>query len=181
MDYALVVTGFAKLVFGLIVGVVGIHLSARFAARLCGVKHLDASLHEGNVAVGVLLGAALVSVALIAQHAVSATFSAVDLVAAQAAPDTSAWMRAGLYGVGHVVCALVAGVAVLALGIRTFVRLTPDVDEIDQLRKGNVAAAIVLGAVMLVLALFAQQGLATMLDGLLPLPELGRDMVRPVS
>ena len=34
---------------------------------------------------------------------------------------------------------------------------------------------------MLVLALVAQAGLSTMLDGLLPLPELGRDLIRPVS
>jgi hypothetical protein len=51
------------------------------------------------------------------------------------------------------------------------------VDEIAEIRKGNVAPAIVLAAVMVVLALMTAPGLENALEGLLPLPELGRDEV----
>ena len=48
-------------------------------------------------------------------------------------------------------------------------------DEIAEIRAGNVASALVLAAVLVALAMLAEQGVATMLDGLLPLPTLGRD------
>ena len=84
-----------------------------------------------------------------------------------------------LYGVVHSTTALAMGAAVLVFGTRGFVRLTPDTDELAEIRAGNVARAVVLAAVMIVLALLAEQGLETLLDALLPLPTLGRDLVAP--
>jgi uncharacterized membrane protein YjfL (UPF0719 family) len=69
------------------------------------------------------------------------------------------------------------GAAALAIGAFLFSRLTRGVDEIAQIRKGNVAPAIVLGTVMVVIALMVAPGLETALDGLLPLPTLARDEV----
>ncbi|MCO4763493.1 MAG: DUF350 domain-containing protein, partial [Myxococcales bacterium] len=66
---------------------------------------------------------------------------------------------------------------VLAFGTGVFSRLTRGVDELQEIREGNVAPALVLAAVMVVLALLAAPGLQMALDGLLPLPELGRDLM----
>ncbi len=69
--------------------------------------------------------------------------------------------------------------AAIAIGafLFNFNRLTRDVEEIEEIKKGNVAPALVLGAVLVVLALVAAPGLETALDGLLPLPTLARDEV----
>ena len=71
----------------------------------------------------------------------------------------------------------VVGVIVLALGTFLFTRLTRGVDELEEIRKGNLAPALVLAAVMVVLAMMTAPGLRMALDGLLPLPVLGRDQV----
>jgi hypothetical protein len=42
-------------------------------------------------------------------------------------------------------------------------------------RKGNIAPAIMLGAVLVVLALATAPGLEVALQGLIPLPQLGKD------
>jgi len=47
-----------------------------------------------------------------------------------------------------IVAALSMGLS-LGIVVRIFDMLTPGLDEIDELRKGNVAVAIVLGAVIL--------------------------------
>ena len=65
----------------------------------------------------------------------------------------------------------------LALGTFLFTKLTRNVDEMEEIRKGNVAPAIVLAAVMVVLALMTAPGLEMALEGLIPMPQLGRDMV----
>jgi hypothetical protein len=125
----------------------------------------------------VLSAASLLSLGLLAQHAVSATFSAMDLMyrgQKLAAPMVG---KFAFYGFVHVILSLAVGAAAIAVGAFLFGRLTRGVDEIEEIRKGNIAPALVLGAVMVVIALVAAPGLETALEGLLPLPTLARDEV----
>ena len=174
MDLALVLIGVAKLFFGLVVGVVGVTVAARMAKRFAGFESIDEGLRSGNVALGVVAAGAILSMALFVQHAVAATFGALDLLRhAHAEASGLAWI--GLYAVVHTGLALGLGALLIMVGARAFVRLTPDVDEIQEVHDGNVASALVLAALWVALALLAQQGVETMLDGLLPIPRLGRD------
>jgi len=178
MEPTLALIGVAKLVFGLIVGVVGITLAARLVKRFSGFDSIDAQLRNGNVAVGIALAGAIVAMGILVRHAVTGTFGALDLLSSRADHIVDmGWII--VYALVHVTAALAVGAAVLVLGIRSFVRLTPGVDEVAEIRQGNVAGALVLAAMLVVLALLAQQGVETMLDALLPLPTLGRDMVAP--
>lgn len=58
------------------------------------------------------------------------------------------WMEIGRAFVWALTAALAMGVS-LGIVIKIFDAFTPGLDEIDELRKGNVAVAIVLGAVVL--------------------------------
>lgn len=179
MDPMLGLVGLAKLIFGILVGVVGITIASRVATRLAGFSSVDDGLRAGNSAIGVVVAGSILSMAILVQHAVRGTFGALDLLmrSSQSASGVF-WVFA--YAAAHVAAALGVGVALLVIGTRAFVRLTPDVDEITEIRDGNLASALVLAAVLVALALLAQQGVQTMLDGLLPLPRLGRDaMVAP--
>ncbi|HYO71095.1 MAG TPA: DUF350 domain-containing protein, partial [Archangium sp.] len=64
------------------------------------------------------------------------------------------------------------GTGVLALGMLLFDRITPGVDELAEVRRGNVALALVLAAILLVLAWLTAPGLQAALNGLIPFPEL---------
>lgn len=77
----------------------------------------------------------------------------------------------------HVGIALLVGAVVIALGTALFNRLTKGVDEMREVRAGNAAPALVLAAVIVVLALVTAPGLRTTLDGMLPIPELQRDVL----
>lgn len=174
MDLARVLIGVAELFFGLLVGVVGITVAARLAKRFAGFDSIDEGLRAGNVALGIVAAGAMLAMAIFVQHAVSATFGAFDLLRyAHADAGGLAWI--GLYAVVHVGAALGLGAFLIMVGARFFVRLTPAVDEIREVREGNVASALVLAALWVALALLAQQGVETMLEGLLPIPRLGRD------
>ena len=176
MDGMLIALGLAKLLFGLLVGVVGIGLAARMATRFAGFESLDEALRSGNVAVGIVEGGAILATALLVQHAVAATFGALDLLR-YASPGVGGIAWIGLYALVHVGAALGLSAILLILGMRAFVRLAPEVDEIAEIRGGNIASAIVLSAFLVGLALIAQQGLETVLEGVLPIPALGRDGV----
>ncbi len=176
MDPVLALVGLAKLLFGLVVGVVGITIAARSATRFAGFESVDEGLRSGNVALGVVVAGAIIAMAILVQHAVAGTFGALDLIR-HAAPGAIGILWLVVYGVSHVGAALGGGVLLLIVGTRAFVRLTPEVDEVTEVHEGNVASALVLAAMLVALALLAQQGVETMLDGLLPIPGLGRDAV----
>jgi uncharacterized membrane protein YjfL (UPF0719 family) len=172
--------GLGKVAFGIAVGAAGIFCASRLLGRMIRWGETDEEIRRGNLAAAVLEASALVAFGILVQHAVSATFSAMDLMyrGHELAPPMLG--RFLVYGLIHVGVSLVVGTGALAMGTWIFGRLTRGVDELAEVRKGNVAPALILGAVMVVMALVTAPGLQTALDGLLPLPTLQRDeMVAP--
>ena len=177
MDPVLAVVGLAKLLFGVFVGVVGITLAARVATRFGGFESVEAGLRDGNAAIGIVLAGSIVAMGILVRHAVTGTFGALELLRHSA--ETRLGVAAVLaYAAAHLVAALGVGTLLLVAGMRIFTGLTPEIDEVREIHDGNVASALVLAAVLVVLALLAQQGVETMIDGFLPLPTLGRDALQ---
>ena len=177
MNVSLFLIGIGKIVFGIFVGVAGVWMGARMLERLLRTGDMDAELEKGNAAAAVLAAASLLSLGLLVKHAITATFAAIDFLIRGQTIAAPMLAKVAFYGVLHAALSLTVGAATLAIGTFVFSRLTRGVDEIAQIRKGNVAPAIVLGTVMIVIALVAAPGLETALDGLLPLPTLARDEV----
>src|SRR5262249_2692273 len=126
-------------------------------------------------ALGLLNACSIVALGILAQHAITATFSAMDLLYRGRGIESGMVGRFFGYGAVHVGLSLVVGSGVLSLGAWIFGWLTRGVDEIAEVKKGNTAAALVMGGVLLVLSLMTAHGLETALDGLLPLPALDAD------
>ncbi len=175
MDTTIILIGLATLSFGVFVGVVGITTAARLIKRFAGLPDVDTAIHEGNIAVGISLAGAIFAMGLMVQNAVQNTFSALDLLrySANTWVDVT-WVFA--YAIGLILAALVVGAGVIIVGVRASVRLTPNIDEIEEIRNGNIACAIVMAVVLGVMGLLAREGLDTLLTGLLPLPPLGQTL-----
>jgi uncharacterized membrane protein YjfL (UPF0719 family) len=86
--------------------------------------------------------------------------------------------RLALFAVLHVVLSLGVGTAVLALGVLLFDKMTPGLDELAEVRRGNVALALVLSAMLVVIALLTAPGLQAALNGLIPFPQLPEGVLR---
>lgn len=175
MHPTLFLIGLGKVVFGILVGAAGIFSASRLLGRILRWGEADAEIRRGNVATAVLEASALVAFGILVQHAVTATFSAMDLMYRGRELDAHMLGKFAIYGLIHVGVSLVVGTFALAVGSWIFGRLTRGVDELAEVKKGNVAPALVLGAVMVVMALVVAPGLQTALDGLLPLPTLASD------
>ena len=172
MDVSIIVIGAAKLGFGLLVGILGITTSARLIKRAIGLADIDAAIKAQNIAVGLSLGAAIIAMGMLVEPAVSRTFNALDLIQHTAQNWTDVlWIIA--YALGMTSASLLIGAAVIVSGVRAAIHLTPDIDEIQEIVTGNIACAIILVAITVVLALLMREGLDTLLTGFLPLPVLG--------
>jgi len=181
MNTALFLIGVAKLGFGVLVAAFGIFFGLRVIHRLLKQEGADQALAAGNAALGVMQASCLVSLGLLVQPAVQASFDAMDLLYRGQRLAPAMFARFAMYGLLHVGTALIVGAVVITIGIRIFVRLTSEVDELAEIRKGNIAPALALAAVIVVMSLLASPGVRSILDGLLPLPELPRDVVQMPS
>jgi uncharacterized membrane protein YjfL (UPF0719 family) len=177
MNLSLLLVGLLKAVFGIVVGAGGIYAASRALHRLLGAGAGDDAQKRGNVAVAVLEAASLLALGLLLQRAVVSTFDAMDLMYRDADITADALRRIAIYATVHVGLSLLVSASVLALGTYLFTKLTRGVDEVAEIRKGNLAPALVLSAVMVVLALMTAPGLEMALEGLIPLPQLARDEV----
>ena len=171
MNPTLVAVGLVKIVFGGLVAALGIWLAFRGLNRLLRTNAVE-DLRQRNTAAGIVHAASLVSLGLLVQHAVQATSDAMDLTFR--APPLQWGMMGKLlvFAILHVVLSLGVGTAVLAGGVLLFDKMTPGVDELDEVRKGNVSLALVLAAILLVIALLTAPGLQAALNGLIPFPQL---------
>jgi uncharacterized membrane protein YjfL (UPF0719 family) len=171
MNLVLVAVGLSKVLFGGLVAALGIWLAFRGLNRLLGIDP-TVDLKQGNVAAGIVHAASLLALGLLVQRAVGATFDAVDLTFQTPHLRLAALARLTLFALLHVGLSLAVGSGVLALGMLLFDRMTPGVDELAEVRRGNVALALVLAAILIVLALLTAPGLQAALNGLIPFPEL---------
>ena len=83
--------------------------------------------------------------------------------------------KLALFALLHVAVSLGVGTGVLGLGVLLFDRMTPGLDELAEVRRGNLACALLLSAILVVLALLTGPGLQAALDGLIPFPRLPAD------
>lgn len=177
MDFTLLLTGLIKVAFGGLVAALGIWLAYRGLNRILGTDAIE-DLRQGNTAAGIVHAASLLSLGLLVRHAVQATSEAVDLTVRIPTFQPLLVAKLALFSLLHVGLSLAVGSAVLGLGILVFNRMTPGLDELDEVRRGNLAPALVLAAILVVLALLTAPGLQAALNGLIPFPQLPDAMLR---
>jgi uncharacterized membrane protein YjfL (UPF0719 family) len=171
MNFTLFAVGLIKIVFGGLVAALGIWLAFRGLNRLLRTNAVE-DLRKGNTAAGILHASSLLALGLLVQHSVQATSDAADLILRSPPFQLAMVGKVALFALLHVVLSLAVGTGVLALGVLLFDRMTPGLDELDEVRKGNVSLALVLSAILLVLALLTAPGLQAALNGLIPFPKL---------
>jgi uncharacterized membrane protein YjfL (UPF0719 family) len=114
-------------------------------------------LRQGNAAVGVVLGAIVIAVAIVLRPALTVSTATWD-VGANLLPRVLA--AEGL----QLAVGLVLAVITLGLALYLFAGLTRGIDEIAELRNGNLAIAGLLAGVVLGVSLMVSQGVAEVMN-----------------
>ncbi len=131
------------------------YLFQAFTRRLNGWQ----GLQQGNLAIGIVLGAAIVSTAIVLRPALSLSITGWD--AGTALPWKAFLTQAIQLAVG-----LVLAVTTLALALLIFGALTRDLDEIEELRKSNLAVAVLLAGVLVGVGIMVSQAMAQLMTAL---------------
>ncbi len=152
--------GLAQLVVAVFLSAVAAFLSFNFLQWFTRGLDEREELRKSNVAIGLVLGSALIAVAMILRPAL-----AVDPTAWDAGRQV--YLRALATGALQIALGLVLAVLALGLALLIFSFLTRGIDEIEELRKGNLAVAGLLAGVVLGVGLMISPAVARITEAVI--------------
>ncbi len=163
------IIGLAEIVLSLFLGFLTVWFAFKRFARLTREIDEMGALKENNVAAGILLGSTILSVGLVVRQAASPAISSLQTIIHKGLTFLGALKVIGI-ALASIVVVLIVALAAIWTAVRLFLKLTKDIDELAEIRRNNVAVAIVLGAVIIVIGIFLGQGIQSLLATLIPFP-----------
>ena len=144
--------GLAQLAIAIILSAIAAYLA--FYLFQWFTRNLDEweELRQGNPAVGIVLGAIVLSVAIVLRPAFSVNTDIWDV-------GRNLYFRVLLAEALQLAVGLVLAVITLALALYLFATLTRGIDEVEELKKGNLAIAGLLAGVVISVALMVSQAI----------------------
>lgn len=163
MDTELVNIAAAVLQFvvGLALAMASVYIGLKMFDRL--TKGVDEwkEVKNGNVAVGILMAAVIISIATVVQSGV------LQVTAHIGADEAIDDMLVGL-GIGLVNLLIGLGAAILAIfiAVKTLDKITTDIDEMAEIAKGNVSVAIIMAGVLIAVSFVIAAAVSGVSDAL---------------
>ncbi len=144
----------------------------RAFAKLAPDLDFVQALKAGNTAAGVLLGGMLIGTALVVRQALFPSISGLQSQLVGGVTFMAALRATGLI-VGYSALVFALAVIGISLATRIFLRLTDDLDEFAEIAAGNVAVAVAVASVIVVMSLFLADGAGALLSAVVPYPKIG--------
>ncbi len=127
-------------------------------------------IFKNNVAVALLAVSFLFGIMICIQAAVGSSMDNLNVILNEENLELSTILLSVARIIVFFVLAAIFAFLILWLALVFFTIFTPKIDEWEEIKKNNVAMAMVLGAFLVITSLFLAKPLATLLDGLVPPP-----------
>ncbi len=161
MDWNYVILAPAQLVIAILLGALSTYLSVVLFDRATQGIDEWKELREGNIAVGIVLGAMVIAVAGVLRPALKLPVRGWDV-------GTLRVIIAFGVEAAQLLIGLVLAVVSILFSVWLFERLTTHLDEWAELKRGNVAVASLLGGVIIGVSLLIGVVLDTMFQMITP-------------
>jgi uncharacterized membrane protein YjfL (UPF0719 family) len=157
------VIALVQLVIGLALAMGSVYLGLKMFDKLTEGTDEMAELKKGNVAIAILLGAIIFSIANIVESGVSNLTQSI-------VPGLSFMqvMAALVIGAANLLIGLVLAIFSVYIAVNVLDKITVGIDEFKELRKGNVAVAIIMAAVLFAVSFVIKGAVAGMAAALSP-------------
>ncbi|MFH1724141.1 MAG: DUF350 domain-containing protein [Elusimicrobiota bacterium] len=133
----------------------------------------EAEIRKGNVAVSVLMASLMAGAALIMRQSIYPVVSIITVGVMGRGGAEHGVLALAAYALGHLVLGFLLSVGCVQIALKLFQVLTRDLDEEVEIGRGNTGVALIMGAVILIVAMFMQQGVSSLSKSLIPQPKLG--------
>ncbi len=160
-----------QLVLGLVLALGSVYIGLKMFDKL--TKGIDEwrEIKKGNVAVGILMAAVILSIANVVQTGVQGI--TMSIVTSEGLMVVLVGLVIGLL---NLAIGLVAAIVSIFIAIKVLDKITTDIDEMKELEKGNVAVAVIMAGVLIAVSFLisaAVMGLSQALDPITVVKALG--------
>ena len=153
MDIVTAFVGLIQLLIAILLAVVALYIGYSVFSKITkGIDEIQ-ELKKGNVAVGIIIAAIFFAIAIVIQSGVAGI--AIGITNALSG-DWYSLLAAFI----QLILGILLAVATIYLALNILDRLTKGIDEFDELKKGNVAVALMMAGVIVATAVIIQSGVA---------------------
>ena len=150
MDIALIGLALLRLVLAVVFAILGLYIASWVLGKLTkGIDEWE-EIEKGNHAVAIYVAGIFISVAIIVAPGVIGLFRTFDLIGIAV-------------GFVQLVLALALAVVMQYIGLWVFGKMTKELDEWAELKKGNAAVGIVMAAIVIAISTIVSQGVASII------------------
>jgi uncharacterized membrane protein YjfL (UPF0719 family) len=149
--------GIIQLIVSIIFAVVALYLGFAVLSKITKGIDEEKELAKGNAAVGIIVAAVFVAIALVVESGVSGLSAGISKALAVGLFSAEGLITIGL-SFFQLLAGIVLAVVAIYLALNILDKLTKGVEEFEELKKGNVAVALEMGGVIIAVAWIIQSG-----------------------
>lgn len=134
----------------------------------------EEELKKGNLAIAVLLASIMFASSMIVMKSIYPVVSLMRLYMTSPLDNELSLWQLIVYGLAHLVMSFVLAVLTISFSLRLYGKLTVNIQEGQELKRGNVAIGIVLSSVVLIVSMIVGEGISSLTKAMIPQPSIGR-------
>lgn len=172
MDIILLITGIVQVVLSLIIAVTLVYLASKIFRKLISGINETEELKKNNVAVAILNGSIVLALILVVKKSIESSITIFANTLRNPDSVISSYFESALIMLGHIILGGIIAFTAIFIALQIFISLTKDLDELKEIKESNTAVGILLGIIIVSIALLLQPGVDTILNSLIPFPEV---------
>jgi len=153
-----VIVGLVQLIIAIIFSVIALYIGFFTLSKI--TKEIDAEkeLLKGNPAVGIIVAAVFVAIGLVVQSGVSGLSFGIGKAASVGLLSLDGILAIGAAFV-QLILGIILSIAGIYLALYILDKLTKDIKEFEEVKKGNIAVALMMAGVIITVAYIIQSGI----------------------
>jgi uncharacterized membrane protein YjfL (UPF0719 family) len=151
VDYVNAFVGLIQLLVAIILAVVALYIGYSVFSRITKGIEEEKELMKGNTAVGILIASIFFAIAIVVQSGI--TGISIGITKALSGD----WFSL-IAAIIQLVLGIILAIVAIYLALSVLDRLTKGVNEFEEIKKGNVAVALMMAGMIVATALIIQSG-----------------------
>lgn len=172
--------GIQQVLFGLIEFLVSVIISfilifGSYRLFLLLTPRLDEEiqLKKKNTSVGIILGSVLLGEAIVVKQAIYPVMAVIQIFILGQEKSLVNYLKMLGYGFGYVLLTGILALICILFSFWLFNKMTPRIDQLEEVKNGNIAVAVFIGLFVISICLLMSAGVAGLTKALIPFPQVG--------
>lgn len=152
-----VLVGIGQLVIAIILAVVALYIGFYVLGKITKGMEEEKEIAKGNAAVGILVASVFIAIGIVIQSGVAGVSTGTSKALKIGILSIDGMVAVGA-SVLQLILGIVLAIAAIYLALNILDRLTKGGVKFEELKKGNVAVALVMAGVIITTAIIIQEG-----------------------